>query len=233
MTPRRASTREPRAGTFQSDVYRSLKHSITHFEYRPGSRLLEDELSERFGVSRTPVREALGQLEREGLVVARPGQGRFVRDIALRDYEDVSKVRLALEDLAVAQACERASKEELTALRSSWNGVPSSDLDGGYVYADERFHVGIAELSRNLFLVDSLNRVNDRIRIIRVTDFTAQSRIAIVQKEHDAILVAMLKGDSEKARSLMRAHIERSHANIRELIARALERAYLDGMPAL
>ena len=93
--------------------------------------------------------------------------------------------------------------------------------------------MGIAELSRNLFLVDSLNRVNDRIRIIRITDFTAQSRIAIVQKEHDAILVAMLKGDSEKARSLMRAHIERSHANIRELIARALERAYLDDMPAL
>src|SRR4051794_11188224 len=206
-------------GNSQDDVYRQLKHSITNFEFRPGARLVEDDLSERYGVSRTPVREALRQLEREGLVVASAGRGRFVRDIALRDYEDVSQVRLALEDLAVAQACERADDAAIDELRATWDGNEPA-ADGSYVYADERFHTGVARLSRNDFLIDELSRVNDRIRIIRLTDFTDGTRIKTVQKEHDAILVAMRGRDTEKAASLMRRHIERSHANVRELIAR-------------
>lgn len=211
-----------------SDVYRRLKHSITNFEFRPGRRLVEDELSVRYGVSRTPVREALRQLEQEGLVVAPPGRGRFVREISLRDYEDVSFVRLALEDVAVIQACERASDEAISALQSSWDASPDHSADGSYVYADERFHSGVADLSDNAFLRDSLARVNDRIRIIRLTDFTNADRIEIVQVEHQAILGAVLERDVEQARRRMRSHIERSGANVRELIARALEHAYLD-----
>src|SRR3954451_23356648 len=105
------------ATTSQDEIYRQLKQSITSFEFRPGERLVEDDLSTRYGVSRTPVREALRQLEREGLGVASPARGRFVRDIALRDYEDVSQVRLALEELAVIQACERATGDAVEELR--------------------------------------------------------------------------------------------------------------------
>jgi DNA-binding GntR family transcriptional regulator len=214
--------------TAQSDVYRQLKHSITNFELRPGAPLVEGELSERYGVSRTPVREALRQLELEGFVLASAGRGRFVRDISLRDYEDVSQVRLALEDLAVVQACERAEDGAIAELRTSWDGADPASPDGSYVYADERFHSGVASLSSNDFLVDELARVNDRIRIIRLTDFTDEARIATVREEHDAILSAVGDRDAERARELMRSHIVRSQGNVRELIARALERAYLD-----
>jgi DNA-binding GntR family transcriptional regulator len=214
--------------TSQHDVYRQLKQSITNFEFRPGARLVEDDLSARYGVSRTPVREALRQLEREGLVVASAGRGRLVRDISLRDYEDVSRVRLALEELAVAQACDRAKDEAVDELRQSWDGTRDAPADGSYVFADERFHSGVAQLSNNEFLVDELARVNDRIRIIRLTDFTDEQRIKTVREEHDAILAAILARDCDHATALMRSHIERSHANVRQLIGRALERAYLD-----
>ena len=213
--------------TSQHDVYRQLKQSITNFEFRPGARLVEDDLSELYGVSRTPVREALRQLEREGLVVASFGRGRFVREIALRDYEDVSHVRLALEALAVAQATERASNDAIDELRATWD-IEGSPADGSYVHADERFHNGIATLSDNGFLIDELARIGDRIRIIRVTDFTDATRITIVRNEHDAILAAIQAREAENASFLMRTHIERSQANIRQLIGRALERAYFD-----
>ncbi len=211
----------------QHDVYRQLKQSITNFEFRPGARLVEDDLSELYGVSRTPVREALRQLEREGLVVASFGRGRFVREIALRDYEDVSRVRLVLEALAVAQATERASSDAIDDLRATWDSE-DSPADGSYVHADERFHSGIATLSNNGFLIDEFARIDDRIRIIRVTDFTDAERITIVRNEHQAILAAIWARDAERADFLMRTHIERSQANIRELIGRALERAYFE-----
>lgn len=213
--------------TSQHDVYRQLKQSITNFELRPGARLVEDDLSERYGVSRTPVREALRQLEREGLVNASFGRGRFVREIALRDYEDVSRVRLVVEALAVSQATERAMDEAIDELRGSWD-IEDSPADGSYVQADELFHNGIARLSNNGFLIDEFARIGDRIRIIRVTDFTDAGRISIVRAEHDAILAAIRNRDAERAGALMRTHIERSQANIRELIGRALERAYFD-----
>lgn len=210
----------------QSEIYDQLKYAITGFVLRPGSRLVEDELAERYGVSRTPVRQVLHQLEQEGLVVGTPARGRFVRDISLRDYEDVSRVRLELEDLAVVQACERGSDEDISELSHTWDAEDTES--GGYVYADERFHTGVARLSANAFLIDELSRVNDRIRIIRVTDFTDLTRIATVRKEHGEILEAIRDRDTPAARALMRQHIEHSQANIRELIARALEHAYLD-----
>jgi len=212
--------------TVQRAVYQQLKHSITSFELRPGARLVEDDLAEQFGVSRTPIREVLRSLEQEGLVVGSGGRGRFVREISLHDYEDVSRARLALEDLAVVQACERSSDEAIDRLRATWDGEEA--VDGSYVHADERFHCGIARLAENAFVIDTLARVNDRIRIIRVTDFTDAERIQTVRTEHDAILAAVQQRDAERARAAMRSHIEGSYTNIRSLIARALERAYLD-----
>jgi DNA-binding GntR family transcriptional regulator len=212
-----------------SDVYVALKYAITNFELKPGSRLVEGALSARYGVSRTPVREALHQLEQEGLVVTRDVRGRFVRDLDLHDYEDVSRVRLSLEELAVVQACERADGAAIAQLAETWDDVASSGgVDGDYVYADERFHTGVADLSRNAFLIDCLARVNDRIRIIRVTDFTHQERIAVVREQHAAILEAIAMRDADTARRLMREHIEAAHANIRALIAEALMRVYVD-----
>lgn len=214
--------------TAQFDVYRQLKAEITSFGLRPGASLVEAELSERYGVSRTPVREALRQLEREGLVVALANRGRAVRDISLRDYEDISLARLALEDLAVQQACERASDEAIAALAEKWDVPEAGSADGSYVYTDESFHSGIARLSGNEFLIGELDRINDRIRIIRLTDFTHEDRIEVVRADHAAVLEAMRARDVDRARELMRDHIERSHANIRGIIARALERTYLE-----
>jgi DNA-binding GntR family transcriptional regulator len=213
------------------DIYLALKRDITQFMFKPGDRLIEEQLSERYRVSRTPIREAFRRLEEEGLIVSRGAVGRFVPHFNVNQYENVYRVRIALEELSVVQTCEAADDESIASLRSRWarGFEPEAEvLDGGFVEADETFHLGVAELSGNTYLRDSLRRVNDRIRIIRMVDFTSRERIATTRAEHDEVLDAIGRRDADTARKLMRRHIERSKNHVRELISRAIASIYLD-----
>jgi DNA-binding GntR family transcriptional regulator len=212
-------------------LYEQLKSDITHFLFRPGERLVEESLADRYGVSRTPIRETLRRLEQEGLLVSNGSLGRSVPAVDIARFEDVYRVRAAVERLAAEQACERASDEAIAKLRAAWDEpyrTDPSSPEGSYDRADERFHVGVAALSENTFLIDSLTRINDRIRIIRLVDFNDPGRIEITTREHHAILSAIEDRNAELAGELIHAHVERSMASVRSLIARALERIYLD-----
>ncbi len=214
------------------NTYRALKRDITNFRFKPGERLLEEHLSDRYGVSRTPIREALRRLEQEGLIVSRGNVGKFIPHFDVLAYEDIYRVRIALEELAAVQACSRADNEEVEQLRRTWRAgfergpVP---LDGSFVEADERFHVGVAKLSRNSYLVESLQRINDRLRFIRITDFTVPHRLKATKTQHERVLDAILQRDEAAARTAIGDHIRESERNVRDLITRALSRIYLDG----
>lgn len=210
-------------------AYDALKQDITRFVLRPGERLVEDALSSRYGVSRTPIREALRRLEQEGLVVVGESGGRFVPQFDITAFEDLYRGRAAIERLAAMQACERASTEAIEQLRDSWDVLSEKGrkADGGYELSDERFHVGVAALSGNAFVIDTLTRINDRIRIIRLVDFSSSERIEITRREHEAVLAAIAARDPERAGRLLFEHIEGSMANVRELVSRALTRIYL------
>jgi DNA-binding GntR family transcriptional regulator len=213
-----------------SEIYRALKRDITHFAFKPGDRLIEEQLSERYRVSRTPIREALRRLEEEGLIVSKGSVGRFIPHFNVDQFENVYQVRIVLEELSVVETCERADDRSIWSLRWAWARgfeVGAEALDGRFVEADETFHMGIVELSGNGYLSDSLRRVNDRIRIIRMVDFTTRERITATRAEHDEVLEAIVRRDAETARRLMRRHIERSKDHVRELISRALARIYL------
>lgn len=210
-----------KAGPDLCDV---LRRDIALFRFKPGERLAEEPLSEHYGVSRTPIREALQRLEAEGLVES-VGNRRVVRRLDVAELEDIFRVRTSLERLAAIQACARASDAGIEALGATWD---TSD-DGEYFEADLRFHLGVADLAANPFLTSSLERANDRIAIVRMVDFSTPERIAITRSEHVAILDAIGARDAARAERLMQDHIEAAMSNVRELIVRALAQIYLDG----
>src|SRR6478752_6569820 len=108
------------SGSRNQDAYEALKRDITRFHFKPGERLREEALSDRYAVSRTPIRDALRRLEQEGLVVTE-GVGRFVRQFDVREFEDIYLVRAGIERAAAMQACDAASDEAIAALRASWD----------------------------------------------------------------------------------------------------------------
>jgi DNA-binding GntR family transcriptional regulator len=215
----------------ESDVYEALKREITEFKVKPGDRLLETELSARYGISRTPVREALQRLEQEGLVVAQAG-GRVARHFDLREFEDMYRLRVAIEQLAVTQACERAPDSAIAQMRDAWDDWyahaavnPEDEYDLAEI--EGRVHMGIARLSQNEILITTLARINDRIAVVRKTDFLDDGRVQETQAQHNEILEAIGARDDELARQLMKVHIEQAQANISRLLSGALAQAYL------
>lgn len=212
------------------DVRDALRRDIAAFAFKPGDRLVEEALSERYGVSRTPVREALRQVEAEGLIETR-GTRRLVRRLDVGELEDVYRVRGQLERLAANLAAQRASDAAIDALASSWDVAhdgADGDPDAAYYGADVRFHDGVAELSGNEFVRTTLHRASDRIAIVRIVDFSTPERIATTRREHGRILDAIRARDAASAGELMEAHIDAAMSNVRTLLTAALARIYLD-----
>jgi len=209
-------------GTLGGSVYDRLKSDITSWVFKPGQRLPEGSIGERFGVSRTPVREALRRLEQEGLVVYVPQHGYTARTLNLKDLNELYQVRVILEVWATGLAAEvtRDGAEgtaELKELRSTWEQrVRETPLPGDpdLVYADEAFHETIARVCGNEHLLDLLRSINEKIRIIRLFDFRSQERIATTYEEHVRVIRHVTGGEVEKGKKTMREHIENSQRHV-------------------
>jgi DNA-binding GntR family transcriptional regulator len=230
---------QPDAGTLApgrrtgAEIYERLKRDILTFAFRPGERLVELELCDRYEVSRTPVREALRRLEDDGLVVSRDKGGRVVKGLDIAEYEDVYAVRAVLETFVVQTLAARPDELDLDALQYGWEeGFAATDapLDGSYVVPDERFHLNLARATGNAYLLESMERIHDRLRTIRSFDFTVRERLISSEAQHVAIGQAIREGDAETAVTLMRAHIEQSKDEIRTVMLKILSRAYGAGL---
>lgn len=210
-------------------AYERIKADLLALKFLPTERLIEADLCERYEISRTPVREALRRLEDEKLVVRRERGGRFVRNLDVSAYLDVYGVRRALELLAIDLVCERLEDADLEPILSGWRkGYPSGKvpLDGSYIVADERFHLAIAEGSGNGYLVESLTRINDQLRVIRSFDFSVRRRVVESEADHFAIGEKIAAGDGSAAKKLMTEHIVHSTEELRGITLRILDRAY-------
>lgn len=211
-------------------VYSALRRSILQFALRPGAKLTELDISKKFGVSRTPVREALRMLDQEGLVVAVSRSGYFVREFDLKEMDMWYETRIGLEQLSVTRAASIGSSKALTGLCRFWFDRPNnfSDLDADeYVGHDERFHETLAAISGNTVVLRFLREVNSRIRIIRRLDFTDPLRIASTYDEHSAILRLLLSGDGQAAGQAIVAHIQKSQDFVKVLAQERLAKIYL------
>lgn len=196
-----------------ADIYLRLKDMILNFALYPGVRVTETELADHFGVSRTPVREALQRLAAEGYLSIRAKQGCFVRDIDIDEINQYYEVRIGLE-LRVLELMARAGAvQALNKLAAAWTPAriprrtPSVEV---MVARDEGFHMALAAATGNAVLAGYLKDVNDHIHIVRRLDFTDPDRIEPTYREHHDILLQLLKGDVDGARELLERHIRRS-----------------------
>jgi len=192
-------------------VYHQLKAAVTSGMLRPGEKLVEADLAEKFDVSRTPIREALKMLEREKLVANSPYKGFLVARISRADAQKVYEVRAVLEPLAAKLAALRGQKDKIVlmedCLKESANALQEGDMVR-LVLINSRFHRMIAELSGNEYLRDILNNLQYLGDLMRVSNFIAvPERMAIAVTEHKAIYEAIIAGDGTLVEKRVSTHI--------------------------
>ena len=191
----------------QTDAYSMILDAIDTGIYKPGNRLVESELAERFGVSRTPVREALQRLETQSLLT-RDGRSLIVASLDHNQMAELYVVRGELEGLAARLAARHATAEEVRLLREmveADNGLVQNPA--ALARANRRFHKQIHLASHNRFLVQQLDLVHRSMALMATTSLAAEGRGEIAQAEHDRIVQAIEARDEDGADEALRAHI--------------------------
>jgi DNA-binding GntR family transcriptional regulator len=211
-------------------VYERLKADIFDFRRLPGAPLSENEIAARAGVSRTPVREALLRLQREGFVELGAKSGWSVRALDFERFEHLYDLRVILELAALAKLCAGEIGSSLNALRAVWLVPPKQRRSDSIEVArlDEAFHATLVLAAGNPELARVHGDITERIRIIRRLDFTQPERIDRTYEEHASILRAVLARKDDRAGRLLRAHIERSKLEVRKISLHRLHLAHVE-----
>ena len=194
----------------QKDAYQLILEAIDAGLYRPGDRLVESELADRFGVSRTPVREALQRLETQSML-ARDGRSLIVASLDHNQLAELYVVRAELEGLAARLAAKHATPEEIRVLRGMIEEDRAHLADPDAMSrANKRFHRQIHLASHNRYLVQQLDLVHLSMALLASTSLAAEGRGRATVDEHGAIVEAIGAGDGEAACLALKRHI--SHA---------------------
>lgn len=190
-----------------TDAYTMILEAIDEGSYRPGDRLVESELAERFGVSRTPVREALQRLETQSLL-ARDGRSLIVASLDHNQTAELYVVRGELEGLAARLAARHATPEEVRVLREMVTADDALvDDSKALARANRRFHKQVHLASHNRYLVQQLDLVYRSMALMATTSLAAEGRGEIAQAEHDKIVSMIEARDEDGADEALRAHI--------------------------
>ena len=193
--------------------------------YRPGDRLVESELAERFGVSRTPIREALQRLETQSLL-SRDGRSLIVASLDHNQMAELYVVRRELEGLAARLAAQHATPEEVRILREMVEADNALvDDPPALARANRRFHKQIHLASHNRFLVQQLDLVHRSMALLATTSIAAEGRSTDTLAEHGTILEAIEAGDEQGAYEALRDHISKAFVTRLKLDAQAVEAA--------
>ncbi len=196
----------------QKDAYTLILEAIEAGTWRPGDRLVESELAERLGVSRTPIREALQRLETQGML-ARDGRSLIVASLDHNQLAELYTVRGTLEGLAARLAARHATDEEVRVMQAMV--ADDKRLVGGdpraLSRANRRFHKQIHLASHNRYLVQQLDLVHRSMALMATTSFAAEGRDSEGLAEHDLIVAAIAARDGDAAETALRTHISRAY----------------------
>lgn len=199
-----------------------IENGIVTGTFAPGERLDEVQLASRFGVSRTPIREALMQLGAIGLVEIRPRRGAVVVDPGPNRIYEMFEVMAELEGMAGSLAARRYAEEDraklLAAHAECERSMKRGDADA-YYYDNEIFHHAIYEASHSGFLCDQCKALHRRLRPYRRLQLRVRNRMNVSFGEHAGIVEAILAGEAETARRLLRSHITVQGDRFGDLIA--------------
>ncbi|PKM81444.1 MAG: GntR family transcriptional regulator [Firmicutes bacterium HGW-Firmicutes-14] len=202
-------------------VFETLREAIISATLRPGERLMEIQLAEEMGVSRTPVREAIRKLELEGFVVMIPRKGAYVAGISMKDIADVFEIRAALEALAAGLAAERITEEELEQLErilvKIGECVKDNDLEK-LVEVDTEFHEALFKASRNERLAQIVSNLREQIQRFRQASLSTPGRMKFAFEEHKKIVEAVSERNVERAQALAIEHIENAENSMLDML---------------
>ena len=189
------------------DAYTMILEAIDQGIFKPGDRLVESDLADKFGVSRTPIREALQRLETQSLL-ARDGRSLIVASLDHNQMAELYVVRTELEGLAARLAARHATVEEISVLQEMIDEDRALLGDpGALARANRRFHTMIHRASHNRYLVQQLDLVHRSMALMATTSLAAQGRGEIALGEHQAIVNAIKARDEDGANQALRDHI--------------------------
>ena len=210
--------------TNQKDAYALILDAIDSHVYKPGDRLVESDLADRFGVSRTPIPEALQRLETQSLLT-RDGRSLIVASLDHTQMSELYVVRGELEGLAARLAARHSTPEEIRVLRDMLEQDRKLVGDPAALSrANKRFHKQIHLASHNRFLVQQLDLVHRSMALLATTSLAAEGRGAGALAEHEAIVAAIEAGDGDAADAALRDHISKAYMTRLKLDAQAVER---------
>ena len=192
-------------------VFETLREAIINQTLKPGERLMEIQLADEMGVSRTPVREAIRKLELEGLVVMVPRKGAYVAGISMKDIHEVYELRSALEALAASLAAVRITDEELEEMERQMvreaKETEENNLQG-IVSIDTTFHDLLYQAAHNQRLVQFINILQEQLQRFRAATLSRPGRSKYALEEHKNIVEALANKDAKLAAKLATEHIE-------------------------
>ena len=213
LEPIRLDTYKP----LRDVVSEALRQAIREGVLKPGERLMEIQLADELGVSRTPIREAVRKLELEGFVVMMPRRGTYVADISLKDVVQVFEIRSALEELAAGLAAERITPDELEELERIVVEISeyiARDEFDKIVDAGIRFHGVLYRASRNSRLVDILHNLREQMLRFRSISMHYPGRLAATWEEHRQLVEYIANHNSVQARKIAKKHMENSEKTL-------------------
>lgn len=216
----------------RDQVAHALRAALISGELRPGVVYSAPALAADFGVSATPVREAMLDLAREGLVEAVRNKGFRVTELTERDLDDFTEIRALIEVPTVGRVTRTATPEQLEALRPQAQAIVTAarkhDLIG-YLEADRQFHLDLLALAGNARLVETVGDLRKRSRLYGLTRLDQRGELVSSAEEHLELLDLMISGDAEAAEACMTRHL----GHVRSLWAAGQEEAAAEERPAL
>ncbi len=214
--------------TLKNTPYDYLYESIVSYKLLPGQAIVEQEVSNLLGISRTPVREALKRLEAEGLVRHMPARGTFVADITTQDVEEIFELREMFEEMALKAAIEHIPDSEIVEIENHLNSLVYGETSPEEFYESDRMlHQVIVKYSRNYRMVHFLNTINSQLERLRRISAMTPKRLENSKTEHMEILLAIKERDIDKALKFLHSHL----ANVKKSTLDACEKVrYIHGI---
>lgn len=210
-----------RSQPLKEQAYQALRKLILSGELAPGQRLVEAQLARSLQVSRTPIREALGQLQREALVVTEAEHGLQVATFSAEDAVQLYECRIALEQVSVMAACHHASATQIRTLHrlvqqseKLAKTKPSPLLNFQLLDLDYQFHRLIAEMSGNLWLQAMLDQIFDKMTLLRIQTIQQNQHVLDIRTEHFDIYAAIAERNTEAATTALIKHLKAAKARV-------------------
>jgi Transcriptional regulators len=205
-------------GSLGNQIFELLRDRILNEEYVNGQKLNELNLASELKISRTPIREALKQLELEGLVESIPNKGVYVKGFSARDIDDMLEIRIALEGLAIQFAIERMDEEHLNRIKDIYELMEFYTLKKDQEKINDLnilYHEAIYQATQSTYFVQLLKDIHYYVSVTSRHSIRQHTRLETAIVEHKAILDAILEGDKEKAKKTIQKHIRKTQLLVR------------------